>query len=131
MKYGSDEGNLLVCCFHPYLSCYLKKKKTSVFPTLLLAVPGLCLIFTPVNKFIKKGEHFQACLHPNLLRKSEKHTISWPAGVCINIIDDVDCSHKAQILQLTTAARKAEVLKIYPHPSASSSFQILPVNGGS
>lgn len=50
--------------------------------------------------------------------------------MCINIIDDVDCSHKAQTLQLTTAARKVEFLKIHPHPLGSSRFQILPVNGG-
>lgn len=30
MKYGSDEGMLLVCCLHPYLSC-LKKKKGLFF----------------------------------------------------------------------------------------------------
>lgn len=81
---------------------------------------------------LQKEKNFQACVLPNLPRKSEKHTISCPDGVClvcINIIDEVDCSHKAQILQLTTAARKVEFLKIYPHPLASS--QILPVNGGS
>lgn len=47
--------------------------------------------------------------------------------MCINIIDDVDCSHKAQILQLTTAARTTEVLEIYLNPSESWSFHIVSI----
>lgn len=131
-KYGSDEGMLLVCCLHPYLSCL--KKNGLFFQHWSLQSVAYAWVSLLSIYLLKKEKNSQACVPPNLLRKSEKHTISCPAGVClvcINIIDDVDCSHKAQTLQLTTAARKAEFLKIYPHSLGSSSFQILPVNGGS
>lgn len=117
MKYGLDRGKAITfCCLYPYLSC--KEKKVRLFQTCFFAVAGLILnsdsltlsVWVGVGGGENQFSHFsQPCIPRKLQCKSEKHTTPCLARVClvcINFIGGVDCSHKAQILQLTTQTHK-------------------------
>lgn len=81
MKYGSDEGKLLVCCLHPYLSC-LKKKKNS-FSNIALCSPWLMLDFHSCQYIYYKRRRIFKLVSFQIFRVNLKNTQSPARMECV------------------------------------------------